>query len=177
MALCCGGMRLWTALPLAASLLTLAGCKNSSPSEQKPGPGAQPAASARLPGLVKKYKAMSTAERLQAAKNGCYVSQKCDALETKALLASAGASGKVALQAAARPVFAEQYEKELVDKGKKPDSVTATGDDDATLTVKGPPCNRFLLSNFMNDLGNRARALGFKHVACENKALKAKIDL
>jgi hypothetical protein len=173
-------MRFPLALLLTALLvLPLGACKKKP--APRPGPGAEggpaTAASAELPELIKKYKAMSAAERTEAAKSGCYVSSQCKALETKALFAAASGTEKASLKAAARPVFARQYEKELVDKGKKPDSVVASGDDGTTLEVKGPPCNRFLLSNFMNDFGDRARTLGFKRVACENKALKAKIDL
>ena len=174
-------MRLQTTLALVLVTLLLAGCKKSPSPGQRPGAAAQgspgSAASARLPDLIKKYGAMSPGDRVQAAKNGCYVSSKCDPVEAQALLAAAKGDEKLALQAAARPVFAGQYEKQLVDKGKKPDSVTTTGKDGTTLTVKGPPCNRFLLQNFMDELGDSARALGFKSVACENKALKAKIDL
>lgn len=173
-------MRFSFVLPFAALLVLPFGACKKKPSP-RPGPGAQggpaTAASVRLPDLIKKYKAMSAAERMQAAKNGCYVSSECNAVKMKALFAAASGAEKTSLEAAARPVFARQYEKELVDKGKKPDSVTASGKDGTTLEVKGPPCNRFLLSNFMNDFGDRARTLGFKQVACENKALKAKIDL
>ena len=170
-------MRSSIVLPLFVSLLLpLAACKKKPlPKPLAHGPGA--AASAELPGLVKKYSAMSAAGRLAAAKSGCYVSQKCDALEAQALFQAAPGAEKTALQAAARPVFAQQYEKELVAKGKKPDSVTTTGKDGTTIDVKGQPCNRFLLSNFMNDFGKRARMLGFKRMACESKALKAKINL
>ncbi len=170
-------MRSPIALSLAVSLLLpLGACKKKPlPKPLAEGPGA--AASAKLPELVKKYQAMSAAERLGAARSGCYVSEKCNALQAQALFQAASGEEKSALQAAARPIFAEQYEKELVAKGKKPDSVAATGEDGTTLEVKGPPCNRFLIQNFMGDFGARARMLGFLHVACENKALKAKADL
>lgn len=170
-------MRCSFALPFALALLVpLAACKKKPLPKPLPA-GAGAAASARLPGLVKKYQGMSAADRLQAARHGCYVSKKCDPADARALFEAASGTEKSALQAAARPVFAQQYEKELVAKGKKPDSVAATGKDGTTLEVKGPPCNRFLLSNFMNDFGKRARMIGFKRVACESKALKAKMNL
>lgn len=170
-------MRSKHALPLALLLaLPLVGCRKR-PLPKPLTEGGPGAASSKLPDLVKKYRGMSSAERLQAAKGGCYVGDKCDALAAKALFQAAPANEKPALAAAARPVFAEQYEKALIAKGKKPDSVGVTGKDGTTLKLKGPPCNRFLLSNFMGDYGASARLVGFKIFACENKALKAKIDL
>ncbi len=172
-------MRFPLALPLAVLLvLPLGACKKKPlPKPLTDSGAAAPAASSQLPNLVKKYGAMSDVQRLQAARGGCYVPDKCNALEAKALFQAAPAAEKDSLKAAARPVFAEQYDKALIAKGKKPDSVAATGQNGTTLEVKGPPCNRFLIENFMGDFGDSARMLGFKHVACENKAMKAKADL
>ena len=170
-------MRFRFALPLFVLLVLPLGACKKKPLPKPLTEGGAGASSAKLPELVKKYRGMSSAERMQAAKDGCYVGDKCNALEAKALFQAAPDAEKSGLEAAARPVFADQYKAALVAKGKKPDSVATTGDNGTTLELKGPPCNRFLLSNFMGDYGAAARMVGFKRFACENKALKAKIDL
>jgi len=135
-----------------------------------------PAASAATPDLNAKFKSMSPEERVRQARVACYVGPDCDTKTAAALVnAAADAKEREALQSAARPAFAAQYERDLEAKGKKAEAVTVDGD---KLVVKGSACTRFLLENFLGGPEHgSAKALGLKRIECDSKAIKAGADL
>lgn len=139
---------------------------------------AQPGATEKKDELGAKYSAATPAERIQAALAICYVGRDCDGTEAQALLASASTPAeREALQATARSAFVRQYTATLEQQGKKPDRVSSEGPDNRVIKLSGDPCSRFLLENFGAVSGKTAKLLGFNRFECENKALRAGVDL
>ncbi|MCA9598458.1 MAG: hypothetical protein KC776_34330 [Myxococcales bacterium] len=160
-------MKRWI-VPLVC-LASVAACDKKEPSPT-------PAASAAAPDLGAKYAAMTPDQRVRAARSACLVGDDCDPKTAEALLGAAkDAKERESLAGAARPAFASQYQRALDAKGKKADAVVADGD---KLVVKGSACTRFLLENFLGGAEHgSAKALGFRRIECDSKALKAGADL
>jgi|SoiMethySBSTD1v2_1073268.scaffolds.fasta_scaffold01345_22 hypothetical protein len=158
-------------LLLGLTLLFALGCSRSEP--EKPA-----TAAAKSDELAAKYTTATPAERIQAALKICYVGKDCDGAEAQALLSSAATPAeREALQATARSAFVRQYAEFLREQGKKPDSVSSEGPENRTIKLSGEPCSRFLLENFGAASGKTARLVGFHRFECENKALRAGVDL
>jgi hypothetical protein len=66
-----------------------------------------------------------------------------------------------------REAFVPVFEQALFDRRLHPDSVTATGPDKTTIDIRGLVCPRDFLSGIgQSDVGEKARALGFKRLEC-----------
>lgn len=163
-------------VPVVA-LLAFGACKQS-PSDAATAAAAPSASAARQAELVNKYAAMTPAGRLDAAKTACYVGDACDDAVTNAIYEAGTDAERAAFRTVARPAFAKQYKAWLEAQHKKPDSVSATDKDDATLLVTGELCNGFFVKNFIGgDLGAKAKKVGFTHFECKSRAVTAKAEL
>ena len=156
-------LRQWKKWALLAAVGTLAAGCNDGKAAKAERPSPEPKPSARSP-----------VERLNLARQGCYVGRACRPDKTRALLDSARSEvEKQELQKAAGKALAEQLQGRLAKKHNQLVSVSAEA---KTLEIRGV-CNRIILQNAIGACGGHAKLLGLVKIRCESKALKADVTI